>query len=403
MARDPSAESGSAPRPQREPDSAGRSDENSRLTNAARALALGALLSGRRVAVKGVEQDLEELGVPTDIPRPATWKQRRYALDEANSILRRVKADNVVERESELRSWPGSRSTTPHYSDQRVELWRELRKSRRSMPTAYAWLRLLMAEDDPLVVVSASAALSHWKRPKGAREEDIPVVLTAARRNARALVDDTDELTSAIAQASVGIPSQKAVIASEVRPQDPSHGKAGDSISLMIHGTFAWADQWWFPGGGFHEYVRASLRPNLYGGQDAFSWSGRYRARDRTVAADRLAGWVQAKGSPIVDAVFAHSYGGAVALQATMNGLRMNTAVLLSTPVDNYEVEWRNINRAVSLRIHCDLVLLAARTRQRFTANVEEHWLNNWFVHHWMSHDAGVWTSGGWASTLGIL
>jgi pimeloyl-ACP methyl ester carboxylesterase len=170
----------------------------------------------------------------------------------------------------------------------------------------------------------------------------------------------------------------------------------------MIHGTFAFTEGWWFPGGDFHQYVKATVRPNLYDLKDTFWWSGRYKPKDRNMGTERLVGWLSAKGDPEVDTVFAHSYGGAVALQATTQGLRMKTAVLLSVPVGNYEVEWRNIGRAVSLRIHCDLVLLAARTKQRFTANVEEHWLDSWFVHHGSSHDPDVWATEGWARTLGI-
>ena len=77
-----------------------------------------------------------------------------------------------------------------------------------------------------------------------------------------------------------------------------------------------------------------------------------------------------------LNTVFAHSYGGIIALYASTFGLKMNEVVLLSVPVENIPVEWRNIGRAVSLRIHMDLVLLAARRRQLFTENVEEHHLS---------------------------
>jgi len=85
-----------------------------------------------------------------------------------------------------------------------------------------------------------------------------------------------------------------------------------------------------------------------------------------------------------------------------MQDVKMDTAVLLSVPVANYEVEWRNIRRAVSLRIHCDLVLLAARAKQRFTSNVEEHWIDSWFVHHASSHHRTTWEDGHWADLLGL-
>ncbi len=69
--------------------------------------------------------------------------------------------------------------------------------------------------------------------------------------------------------------------------------------------------------------------------------------------------------------------------------------VLLSVPVENLPIEWRNIERAVSLRIHADLVLLAARRRQFFTENVEENYLPRWFRAHSDSHDPDVWKAEG--------
>jgi hypothetical protein len=56
-------------------------------------------------------------------------------------------------------------------------------------------------------------------------------------------------------------------------------------------------------------------------------------------------------------------------------------------------VEWRNIEHAVSLRIHMDLVLLAARRRQYFTENVEENYLPYWFWRHDDSHNPEIWQS----------
>jgi len=38
-----------------------------------------------------------------------------------------------------------------------------------------------------------------------------------------------------------------------------------------------------------------------------------------------------------------------------------------------------------------DLVLLAARRPQRFTENVEEHYLPHWFFDHGDSHDPALW------------
>jgi hypothetical protein len=149
MTESPTNESRPKAKPNREPLSAGLSDENARLTNAARALALGALLSGRRQAAEGIEDDLGGLGVPLDLARPASWEQRRSALVESDAILRQVAASEVVEREFSPRPRTGSRSTDPRFPEQRVQLWRRLAQTSQQVPTAYAWLRLLMAETTP--------------------------------------------------------------------------------------------------------------------------------------------------------------------------------------------------------------------------------------------------------------
>jgi len=154
--------------------------------------------------------------------------------------------------------------------------------------------------------------------------------------------------------------------------------------------------------GDFHTYIRNEVRQDLFSGYHAFQWSGRYRKRDRDVAAERLAGWVRDVVGHGLNAVFAHSYGGIIALNATTRGLLVNDLVLLSVPAENVPVEWRNIRRAVSLRIHMDLVLLAARRRQYFTENVEENYLPYWFWRHRSSHDPEIWQSEKCSEMLGL-
>lgn len=232
-------------------------------------------------------------------------------------------------------------------------------------------------------------------------EEQVPRVLQKARTDVTTMIGDTDPLVSAIAQAATGVQSRTAARPSGRLSVRPAHLPQGD-VSLLVHGTFAYAEDWWYPGGDFHTYIKTHVRPNLYDVGDPFLWSGRYKANDRRVAAGRLADWLNAKGTMVLDSVFAPSYGGAVALQSTKYGVQMDTAVLLSTPVDDYEVEWRNIRRAVSLRIHCDLVLLAARSKQCFTANVEENWMDSWFVRHGLTHEASAWVAGDWPTALGL-
>lgn len=378
---------------------AGVGQATGRYINAARALSLGALLSGRRQAIEGIEPDVERIGVPLQNLSVTSWGARRAALDQSDSILRSLDIYTAVaERENQPRPRLAERTLTPTFPEQRISVWRSLRQN-RTIGWAYAWLRILMAEDDPLITASASSALSHWRSPAKGNEGDVPAPLKAARANIESFVNDSDELVGLLGQATTGLPSNDA--SRMYRPWMPEREKTSD-MSLVIHGTFAWDKDWWLPGGDFHEFAKSKIKPNLYAARDMFSWSGRYRTRDREVAAERLAWWLEEKGSRRVDTIFAHSYGGAVALQSTTRDVAIDSIVLLSVPVDKYEVEWRNIRRAVSLRIHCDLVLLAARSKQRFTANVDEYWLDSWFVHHASSHDAAIWDRDDWAGRLGL-
>lgn len=115
-----------------------------------------------------------------------------------------------------------------------------------------------------------------------------------------------------------------------------------------------------------------------------------------------MAGWAEDTAAGSLHTVFAHSFGGVIALNATAFGLRIDELVLLSTPVETVPVEWRNIRRAVSLRIHWDLVLLAARRRQLFTENVEETLLPRWFFQHGDSHDPDTWRAESCVAKLNL-
>jgi hypothetical protein len=300
--------------PSVDPESAGATDQGSRLTNSARTLALGAILSGRSRALDGIQQDVQQLGVPLTLGRPTSWDERQEALAQSDEVLRQVGADELFERETARRLSIASRSTLPRYANQRVQLWEQLRGGGyEAIPLAYAWLRLILNEDDPLLAVSGSAALSHWQRPSKMPEEQVPRVLRKARTDVATLIEDTDPLVSAIAQAATGVQSRTAARIS-ARPSPRSdHRLPEEDASLLVHGTFAYADDWWYPGGEFHGYIKTHVRSNLYDHGDPFLWSGRYKVKDRRVAAARLADWLDAKGMMGLDCVLAHSYGGAVA------------------------------------------------------------------------------------------
>jgi hypothetical protein len=162
--------------------------------------------------------------------------------------------------------------------------------------------------------------------------------------------------------------------------------------SLMVHGTFAKFNEWWQPGGDFHEFIRGMVRPDLYGARDRFDWSGGYSDAARALAATELRDWVNARNLAGLD-IFAHSYGANVAMLASQSGLTIGTLVMMSCPVHihKYSPNPNAITRAVSVRVHLDLVILADRGGQRFNhPNIEEHVLPVWFDHS-ATHEPKVW------------
>ena len=162
--------------------------------------------------------------------------------------------------------------------------------------------------------------------------------------------------------------------------------------SLLVHGTFARNTTWWQPGGDFHEYLLDEVRPDLYGASDRFDWSGGWSDAARALGAADLRAWVAARGLDGLS-LFTHSHGGSIAMLASQDGLAVGDLVLLSCPVHvhKYVPDFTRVSRAVSIRVHMDLVILVDEGGQRFPdPRIEEHVLPLWFD-HFASHDPEVW------------
>ncbi len=362
-------------------------------TTAARALVLGAALTKPSV-LDGLDRDLIEIGLGQTPHSWAGWPRRMEILKASDVVLARYALlDEVTDREES--GWVAGTATTarPERSA-RVDLWREVR-ARQSPPEAVAWLRMLMTDREPIAAAAAAAGLSHWQPSK---DTPVPASLSSARTSLTRYANSASQQAREIAQAALGSSRGTRTLPGSDIPR----GESGKTVSVMVHGTNAYAGDWWFVGGDFHSYVKANVRPDVFSGRNTFSWSGKYKKKDRQVAAERFAGWARDTIGGPLNTVFAHSYGGVIALNATSYGLKMSDLVLLSVPVEEIPVEWRNVGRAVSLRIHLDLVLLAARRRQYFSQNVDEHHMERWFWHHGDSHDPRVWQQHGWAGVLSL-
>lgn len=172
---------------------------------------------------------------------------------------------------------------------------------------------------------------------------------------------------------------------------------------MLVHGTWASDQAWYHAGGDFHTFIKG-LRPDLYSLPDYFQWSGGWNDSARDAGAVSLRQWVQSRNEQGLD-LMGHSHGANVILKATMLGLTIGKAVLLSCPVhvDKYFPNFANLTTPVqSVRVHLDLVILADGGGQRFRhPDIQEHVLPIWFDHS-ASHEPQVWQDHGIAGRIGL-
>lgn len=195
-------------------------------------------------------------------------------------------------------------------------------------------------------------------------------------------------------------------------PSDSSAGPAGQSpsaqplTSTMVHGTWGWKGDWWYPGGDFHSYVKRKLRPRLYSDGMEFAWSGAYSQEQRVTAGDRFSRWVRSY-SPVagLGTVFAHSYGGEVVARAINSGAPVDELVLLSAPVNVHHLAALDrVTRVVDVRLDFDIVLALARENQRLPAHprVTEYVVDKAFWKHGATHAPEFWNDEDVAAKVGL-
>jgi hypothetical protein len=197
--------------------------------------------------------------------------------------------------------------------------------------------------------------------------------------------------------------AQSPVVPDQLRP-----------LSLIVHGTWAYDERWWRPGvGDFHRYIKDNVRPNLWARPSGYYWSGRYQVADRDWAIHDLLSWVAQHCLRGVDTLFAHSYGGQVAMRAVAAGLDVRTLVFLSTPFFSDDrpslLAIQRRCRIRSFRTQNDLVLFADKLT-RFAKNplspkpitppFSEHRIGGLFTGHSATHDPDTWKKKGLAARI---
>jgi pimeloyl-ACP methyl ester carboxylesterase len=342
-----------------------------------------------------MEADLSAIGLSALPAFWGGWARRGEIVADSDVVLDQYGLLEEIRQKEEERWIATSSDSYDLQRAERVDLWRVVSAEARQSD-AIAWLRRVMTDQEPTAAAAAAAALARWQR-----RQDIPVPtsLECAHEVLTQYASSDAADAATIAQAALGSEN-------DVQQQiltDKKSAAEGHSLSIIVHGTAAWSKSWWLTGGDFHTYILQEVRPDLFSGYNAYQWSGAYNKRTRGIASERLAGWAEDTIGDRLNTVFAHSYGGVIALNATTHGLFIRDLVLLSTPAEDVRVEWRNIERAVSLRIHMDIVLLAARRAQCFTENVEENYLPHWFWNHSDSHDPALWSSERCAQELGLV
>jgi hypothetical protein len=227
----------------------------------------------------------------------------------------------------------------------------------------------------------------------GDRYRDIWLIALLVRWRLSRAMRSPDLITRSLAQAALWpAPGVAAILPPAAPPATPPTAVL---VSTMIHGTWAWAGDWWEPGGEFHNFIRDNHRSNLYNGGAPFSWSGVYRPGHRKRGAERLSKWSGALAPDGFQTVFAHSYGGDVAAGAVaIHRTRVDELVLLSAPATEYvEAAARTNMHIVDVRLYLDPVLGLARRWQRIEkrSNVTEVVFKKWRLDHGATHRDRVW------------
>lgn len=262
--------------------------------------------------------------------------------------------------------------------------------------TSSAWIRTAIGTSASSQLLGAIRLLANWRALAARRSEDpitreIAIALDLYTGNGRP--PESATATDAGSNPDVG-------------PAPVPVALGADRTSTMVHGTAAWKGDWWYPRGDFHTYIQMGFRNGLYGGGQEFSWSGAYRKKDRALGGERFARWAQAAaGDPGLGTVFGHSYGGEIVARAVNSGALVDEVVLLSAPIhQHHELMLDRVRRVIDIRLRFDVVLLAARARQKlpWRGNLVPFRVDRGMWSHGSTHHPALWEELGIAETVGL-
>jgi hypothetical protein len=223
---------------------------------------------------------------------------------------------------------------TPHARKSFARIAMDRTRDRSVDDLAIRQLGLGMMDSDPLA--RCCAAYAYWLAT-GA-DAAIPVLANAIDSE-----DEEERLVGAHCLAKVRPSGVKKLHgnAEDDKPQttvDPIR----DSMTVIIHGTFASNSDWYRPGGDFHTYIKKEVYPDVYSGEDFFSWSGRYSLTDPGLkriwrqGADKLVAWCKSHPAGTLRLI-GHSHGNNVVNMASPQ-LPSCVLIQLSPPVRDWNL-----------------------------------------------------------------
>jgi hypothetical protein len=363
----------------------GQADDSAILSQAAFVLILGNQLRGtpqaRAARSRAVGLDVTEELLPSE-------DQSVFPVPSIPTTAKRFSPDNLrtaVNRAAGISDLRARYRASASDSEAARFAYSALARNVYETPTpdsAAALLNECVFHSHELVRTAAAAAYcTHAANP-----EPLVNLLAQATRS-------KDTLTRDVAATALArfYPGHEALAV--LRVSRPTRTRRPPSrTSMLVHGTWAVGETWWQPGGDFHSYMLANVRPDLYSAADRFEWSGGYSDAARASGGVNLKDWINGHQLDGLQ-IFAHSHGGSVAMLATHNGSNMGKLVLLSCPVheDKYMPDFSRAPDVVSIRVHADLVILVDGGRQRFRDNrIRENVLPCWFNHS-LTHDPQTW------------
>ncbi|ROQ54837.1 hypothetical protein EDF36_3307 [Rathayibacter sp. PhB152] len=363
-------------------------------------------------------------GASPDEDRRRTWRDlNEYADGRArlgflvNGVVSTLERESVTASVATLNSHVGTRGGLGVRSDRP---WNRMMRRGPSIDFPWrdahlAFLRPTPVEDD-IEGETIEWEGSSWAESgrdslsdaaRFGRTDDLRyAIITFAAWRVELARRSSDPIVRELAAAAFLRPSASIDASFETVGPRPPGVVTAERTSTMIHGTWGWKGDWWYPEGDFHAFIKGSSRPTLYGGGTEFAWSGAYSDQQREKGGKRFKRWADSIGGAAgLGTVFAHSYGAEVVARAVNSGAIVDELVLLSAPIhDHHRLMLDRVRRVIDVRLSNDIVLVLARAAQRLPEGkgVIEHIIERPFWSHGASHHPVVWRYEGIAASVGL-